>query len=763
MRHTARWCAVAAATALAVAPASTALAGTSATSGAAAASTSKAAGPATAGRPDIRHTGADYNDGKPLPMTKAAAAVQKQQRATAKALADVPVGTVAPWPALNDYTNQIYLKNYVLMGTGDHIEIWVASDADGNEALQFPAGDCRNTMGGGAAVTVTPEQVDSFISEFDSNMYPKESEAFSVAPDRDGSNGPYGVDGEGDHTVTLVDNVRDANYYEPATPDGQTYIAGFFYSTFNNLTDRNVMTIDSFDWLHRTGANPPDDTTQPDYVACTTALGGSRPFGTPRPRLYEGTFAHEYQHLLESYEDADEASWVNEGLSDWAQTLVGYVDTNKLGSDPTADSHISCFQGFLGANFGGPENSLTQWGDQGGPEILCDYGAAYSFMEYLHGRFGGDAFMSALHREDEGGLPGLQKVIDQLGYHADAQEVVHDWLAMMALDHQLDLGAKLKGGKKSTYTSPTLMSSINWDSPQAYSSPGAPPNGGDFVRLRDADGYLSAKDVDHLTFHGSGIYTPAAVQWQEQGGRLFSGAGDNLDRSITRTVQVPADASQATLEADLEWGTENGWDYGVVQVYDPDSGAWVSLPDEEGNTTSDHADGAASNIVDNLPGFTGPGDSGQSSSGVTHETFDLSRWAGRSVEIGFRYLTDSGVTGLGFWVDNVSVGGSSVSDGTDLGAWQSLEQAHPVAVEGWTVQLVGYTTGGKTAYVYRLPLTVNADGDAVASIGRGIRSKLGAKSRVVGAIVTADDPSESAPSYPEYELTVNGVTQPGGS
>ena len=61
----------------------------------------------------------------------------------------------------------------------------------------------------------------------------------------------------------LVDNVRDANYLDPSTPDGQTYIAGFFYSVFNELLDRNVMTIDAFDWLHRTGANPPDDSLRP--------------------------------------------------------------------------------------------------------------------------------------------------------------------------------------------------------------------------------------------------------------------------------------------------------------------------------------------------------------------------------------------------------------------------------------------------------------------------------------------------------------------
>ena len=74
------------------------------------------------------------------------------------------------------------------------------------------------------------------------------------------------------------------------------------------------MTIDAWDWLHRTGANPPHE---PTADPCTSAPA--------RPFLYEGVFAHEYQHLLESYEDPGETIWVNEGLSDWVMSYVGYV------------------------------------------------------------------------------------------------------------------------------------------------------------------------------------------------------------------------------------------------------------------------------------------------------------------------------------------------------------------------------------------------------------------------------------------------------
>ena len=94
------------------------------------------------------------------------------------------------------------------------------------------------------------------------------------------------------------------------------------------------MTIDSFDWIHRTGADPPDEPTDP-----TTAAASDR--RAPARSLYEGVFAHEYQHLLEYYEDADEVSWVNEGLSDWAQTLTGYVDPRCRSTTPTSTATSS--------------------------------------------------------------------------------------------------------------------------------------------------------------------------------------------------------------------------------------------------------------------------------------------------------------------------------------------------------------------------------------------------------------------------------------
>jgi hypothetical protein len=712
---------------------------------------------------DHREVGADYNNGKALPARSGLAKALDRgvQPGAKRAPHDPVVGDTRSWLALDDTTGSIGRKDYVLRGIGDHIQVWVAVDT------KFPEGDCRNDLG---MTDITDGQVASFITEFDDNIFPKESASFSVPPSLSGTNNLIpGPDGSADYyevsadqaddIVTLVDNVKDANFYDPSTPDGQTFIAGFFYSTFNQYLDRNIMTIDANDWLHRTGANPPDDSNDPAYVACAQSQGYDRGYGAPRPRDYEGTFAHEYQHLLESYVDADESSWVNEGLSDYAQSLVGYVDTTLPPTDPDADSHIGCFQGYLPESYGGAENSLTLWQDQGGPEVLCDYGAAYSFMMYLFSHYGED-FMSALHTQQANGLAGLTKVLKQFHATKTAQQTIHDWMTTMALDAAIDKSGTVKGGSKKDFTSSSLNSSINWANPQSYSSPGAPPNGADYVRLGKPGHWLTTKKIDRLRFTGATTLAPTPVEWTvdstppdattedttcgavEDGTgapALYSGCGENLDRSIVRPVTVPA--AGGTLSFQALWDTEELWDYAFVQVSTNGGKTWKSLATED--TTSEHDPGAVSNVVAELPGLTG--DSGEWKT----ETADLSAYAGKKVLLGFRYITDSGVNEGGFWVRDIDVAGTSLPSGS-LSGWKTITQVHPVQVPDWTVQLVGITDG-KVAWYHDLAIDKSFKGSIS---GKQLRKVIGPNATTVAALVTMDDPSETVTQYGKYSLTV---------
>jgi hypothetical protein len=650
-----------------------------------------------------------------------------------------PVGSVRNYYVLDDFNGGYVVEPFTLRTVGKNIEVWVAND------LSYPEGDCRNDSD---VTTITDAQTQALADEFDNNILPKESQYFSVAPDRDGTNNAVGdypgyYGGEGDKTLALISNVRDANYYEPDSPDGATYIAGFFSPTFNEAYDRNVMTIDSYDWAQRTGANP-----QPGE-ACGKTLA-------PRPRLYEGTFAHEYQHLLEYYQDGDEGTWLNEGLSDYAQTIVGYVDTTLPPTDPTADSHITCFEGWYGSEsfpYCGAENSLTQWEDQGSASILSDYGAAYAFLTYIQNHFGTKA-ISYLHTAPANGLDSVQDMLDDLAPGLSAMDVLHDWAAAMALDSWLDNGAKgLTKAEKKRFTAKQLNASIDWSWPGSYDSPGAPPNGSDYVLATDGRP-VGGKTMYSLDFKGAKSYAPDPLEWVVDDGALYSGQGNMLDRSLVFSGTVPE--ADPTLTFQNKYDIEQGWDFGVVQISTDGGKTYTTLSNE--NTTSEHDPAAAGNIVEVLPGFSGVQEE------FATETFDLSAYAGQDVLVAFRYLTDPAANGNGalpkpgWWVDDVALGGTVLSDGSSLEGARTMTQIVPTPVAGWTVQVVGWTLNGKKVYYDQVRLNRNFRGSLSFA---DIRSTFGKADRI-GVIVTVDDPHETANKYADYTLKINGVRQPGG-
>ena len=397
------------------------------------------------------------------------------------AAAAAVVGDRRLWPALDRRSNNLYMKYFTLRAIGTSIEVWVASDDDGiSKGLEFPPGDCRNDD----RVQISDAQAQTLVQQFDGTIYPRESAAFSVPAPRDGSRAtlparsalaPDYYSGDGRRVVALVDNIRDEGFYDVNVRVG---VGGVFVPLLDDQVDRNVITVDGVDWLHRMGATPPHNPVPGDF--CRSRAG--------RPFLIEATFAHEYQHLLESFQDPDETTWVNEGLSMYAEQVTGYVDNRKPITDVGFSGSVQCFLGHTvrrtdanpNPSSGGPENSLTLWGDKGDEEIVCDYGASETFMHYLAGRFGA-GFVSALHRDPDPGLVSVRKLASGAG--ADAGEVVRSWAAMIALDGVLDRGYRLRGAQPARYRTPTLASEVNWASVESFVKPGAPPNGSDYVRL----------------------------------------------------------------------------------------------------------------------------------------------------------------------------------------------------------------------------------------------------------------------------------------
>jgi immune inhibitor A len=148
----------------------------------------------------------------------------------------------------------------------------------------------------------------------------------------------------------------------------------------------------------------------------------------------------------------------------------------------------------------------------------------------------------------------------------------------------------------------------------------------------------------------------------------WSGNGDKLNNTLTRSVAIPA-GQPATLTFQADWDIEDcgqdACDYAYVEV---DSGAgFTAIP----GTIANAAEG---NGIDGKSGGWKPA------------AFDLSAYAGKTVNLRFRYTTDANTGGIGFFADNIKVTSGTATvftDGAESGA------------AGWAA--TGFTAVGETA------------------------------------------------------------------
>ena len=104
------------------------------------------------------------------------------------------------------------------------------------------------------------------------------------------------------------------------------------------------------------------------------------------------------------------------------------------------------------------------------------------------------------------------------------------------------------------------------------------------------------------------------------------------------------------------WGLESFWDFGFVQVSTDGGSTWTSL--SNAYTTFDHDPSAYPAIIANLPGLT---DYNPSWPNFDEISFDLSAYAGQTILISFRYMTDWSTTYEGWYIQTATVSGTPLS------------------------------------------------------------------------------------------------------
>ncbi|MEU9374681.1 M14 family zinc carboxypeptidase [Streptomyces sp. NPDC048255] len=180
-----------------------------------------------------------------------------------------------------------------------------------------------------------------------------------------------------------------------------------------------------------------------------------------------------------------------------------------------------------------------------------------------------------------------------------------------------------------------------------------------------------------------------------------------LVRTIDLTGVSAADKPQ--LKMALNWNTEEGYDHALLEARTAGGDDWTTLPDAGGlSATTVPEECAAGFFMNGHPflgryltldgaGCTPRGTSGAwnsftgSSGGWKQVSFDLSAYAGKSVEVSLSYVTDPGSGGRGVFADEarLNVGGADQAvEGfeTGLGSWaaQGAPAGSPDVAGDWS-------------------------------------------------------------------------------
>ncbi|MFF4886480.1 M14 family zinc carboxypeptidase [Streptomyces nigra] len=200
-------------------------------------------------------------------------------------------------------------------------------------------------------------------------------------------------------------------------------------------------------------------------------------------------------------------------------------------------------------------------------------------------------------------------------------------------------------------------------------------------------------------------YGPFAGDWM-----AAAVHSDDAWKRLTRTVDLTGvtAAQQPTLRTQLLWDVEPGYDNVLIEAHTTGADDWTTLAEKNGASSSTVPEECeagfymnehpwlAHYLTQSPQGCSATGSSGSwnaltgASAGWRQVEFDLSAYAGKSVEVSLSYVSDPGFGGRGVLADQASlvVGGTAVeTEGfeTSLGAWSVTgpPPGSPAVLKDW--------------------------------------------------------------------------------
>ncbi len=380
----------------------------------------------------------------------------------------------------------------------------------------------------------------------------------------------------------------------------------------------------------------------------------------PNTKFYDGTLAHEFQHMIHWYEDRNEDTWINEGCSELASFVNGF--------DPGDSDSIFTER---------PDTQLDNW-DDNMDENAYHYGASYLLMEYSYERFG-KSFIKKLVSEPLNGIEGYDAALKDSGDAEDFYTVFSDWIVANLLDN---ISPNVK---KFRYSHILVLP------PKETEVTGEKYSHSEDVHQFGADYYqVDFNEKGTLSLEFSGDTSVPIAPFEPHSGKFvwWGHSSDDSDATLTRDVDLSG-ASSATLNFWTWYDIEKHYDYAYVMVSADGGKSWKILP---GRYTTEE---------DPVGNALGPGYTGKSGGGSTpkwiHEKIDLSDFAGKKIKLRFEYVTDDAVTKDGFFVDDISIPEIGWKDNAEKkGDWESrgFSLVPSRLPQRWIVQVIGVDEDG---------------------------------------------------------------------
>ena len=398
--------------------------------------------------------------------------------------------------------------------------------------------------------------------------------------------------------------------------------------------------------------------------------------------LYYGTLTHELQHLIQWYVDPNEATWLNEGLSQLAEIYMG------LNTVDAYDFELK------------PSTRLNSW-DNDEEKIDTHYAAAFLYTVYIWEQLGERA-VQELSRHPANGLASLRTIL--AGHQPDLtlEQFTADWVAANYLDdpaagpryyyRNLDPG-RLSVEKQIRELPLDLITELD-------------QFGTHYLDL-DFRGAVT------ISFAGNTV-VPIVDNPPRNGDTMWLAPGeDDSNARLTAEFDLST-TNKATLQFNTWYDLEADYDFAYVSISADDGDSWELL------------------VPDHLSaGEFGPAFNGRSAAepdaadGWLKESISLDRYTGQSVLIQFEVLTDYETddqgSGQGFAIDDIAIPEINYFTDSESSAGSPLWQAAGFVQIGWelpqqwSVQLI---EGGPNPQVTKFALDTQNRGQWQINIGK---------------------------------------------